>query len=293
MVAGLGTLAQTPIYQARTTLELQELNQNFLNFKTGDPTMEMPEFSPHAVVLTQVRILENTLRKRVLAKLPEAHWRPADIVPDRLAAWRKLLGLERLRPSQSRDKAIAYAAGHVTIQSAEGSRIVEIVADSPDAVVAEIIANTWATEYIDSNLEARLKTTQYTSQWLGKQIDGLRTNLETSEEIRNFAESSGLMFTDEKNNVSEEKLRQLQQELLKAQGELAAKQSLYETSLTASADALPEVLDDPALKEYRASMVRLRGQKAELSANLTRNTIRCSRSRSKSTNSGVISSRPG
>ncbi len=271
IIAGFGTLAQTPIYQARTTLELQGLNLNFLNLKSADPTIDMPDYSPDEVIQTQIRILEsNSLRKRVLAKLAQAAWEPSDIIPDRLASWRKLLGLERLRAKLSRDKAINYAAGHLAIQAAEGSRIIEIAVDSPDPAVAASVANTWAQEYIDQNLESRWKTTQYTSVWLTKQIEGLRTNLETSEaNLREFGQSSGLMFTDEKNSVSEEKLRALQQELLKAEAARAVKQSQYETSLTASADALPEVLDDPALKEYQASMVRLRGQKAELGASLT------------------------
>jgi polysaccharide biosynthesis transport protein len=270
-VALLYTLAQVPIYQADTTIELQGLNLNFLNLKSADPTTDMPDYSGDEVVRTQIKILEsNSLRKRVIAKVTEGPRQAPDTGRDPLASWRKMLGMNRLRAPLSHDASVAYAAGHTAIQAAEGSRIIEIVADSPDPSVAEAVANSWAQEYIDQNLESRWKTTQYTGEWLTKQIEGLRTNLESSESaLREFGLSSGLMFTEEKNSVSEEKLRQLQQELLKAEAERAVKQSQYEISLTASADALPEVLDDPALKEYQTALVRLHGQKAELSATLT------------------------
>src|SRR5438046_2018457 len=39
-IAGLVyTIPKTPVYQARTTLELQGLNENFLNIKNVDPTV--------------------------------------------------------------------------------------------------------------------------------------------------------------------------------------------------------------------------------------------------------------
>ncbi len=41
-------------------------------------------------------------------------------------------------------------------------------------------------------------------------------------------QASGLLFTSEKDNVAEEKLRQLQEELSKAQADRVASQSRYE-----------------------------------------------------------------
>ncbi len=70
-------------------------------------------------------------------------------------------------------------------------------------------------------------------------------------------------------NVAEEKLRQLQEELSKAQADRVTRQSKYELASTAPPDSLPEVLDDATLKEYQVKLTDLRRQLAELSSTLT------------------------
>ena len=73
----------------------------------------------------------------------------------------------------------------------------------------------------------------------------------------------------EKDNVAEEKLRQLQEELSKAQADRVTSQSKYELVSTASPESLPEVLDDATLKEYQVKLTDLRRQLAEISSSLT------------------------
>ena len=69
--------------------------------------------------------------------------------------------------------------------------------------------------------------------------------------------------------MAEEKLRQLQEELSRAQAERAARQSKYELASTAPPESLPEVLDDKTLEEYQVKLTDLRRQLAELSSSLT------------------------
>ena len=101
-------------------------------------------------------------------------------------------------------------------------------------------------------------------------MEDVRIKLEKSEdELQSYAQASGLLFTSEKDNVAEEKLRQLQEELSKAQADRVAKQSKYELASTAPPESLPEVLDDATLKEYQVKLTDLRRQLAELSSSLT------------------------
>ena len=81
--------------------------------------------------------------------------------------------------------------------------------------------------------------------------------------------ASGLLFTSEKDNIAEDKLRQLQEELSKAQADRVARQSKYELASTAPPESLPEVLDDKTLGEYQVKLTDLRRQLAELSSSLT------------------------
>jgi capsular exopolysaccharide synthesis family protein len=265
------TVSQTPVYQTRSTLELQSLNDNFLNMKQLDPTVDMPDYSSDAIVQTQIKILQsNSLLQRVVQKLSTGEAKPVIEGSDRLSAWRKMLGFTQLQPEAARQQALGYAAGHFTIRAPENTRILEIVTDSTDPRIAADFTNTLATEYIEQNLESRWKTTQHTGEWLTGQLEGLKVKLERSEdELQAYAQSADLMFTTDKESVAEEKLRQLQQELLRAESDRVVKQSKYEMSTTAPAEALPEVLDSAILKEYHSKLAELRRNLAAMESTLT------------------------
>lgn len=53
------------------------------------------------------------------------------------------------------------------------------------------------------------------------------------------------------------------------QADLASKRARYESASMAAPDALPEVLDDPSLREYQSKITELKRQLAELSSLLT------------------------
>lgn len=264
------TMQQTPIYQSKTTLELQAINDNFFGKNGSGPTMDLPDYSPEGVVQTQIKILQsNTLAKRVVQKVSSSENQSAE-PPNRMGAWKRVLGLPEEKPENAKEQAIDYATRHTVVKAADNTRIVEVTVDSPDRNIARDFANAMASEYIEQNLESRWKTTEHTGDWLTKQLEGLKVKLERSEdELQNYAATNGLMFTGERDSVSEDKLRQLQQELSKAESDRAIKQSRYELSQSAPPESLPEVLDDGGLKDYQSRLKELRRQYAELSSTLT------------------------
>src|SRR4051812_45036262 len=53
------TLPQQPIYQARTTLEVQQINDNFLNMKSVDPNAALQEYSSDAYIQTHIKVMQS------------------------------------------------------------------------------------------------------------------------------------------------------------------------------------------------------------------------------------------
>jgi succinoglycan biosynthesis transport protein ExoP len=270
-VAVLVTMQLTPIYEARTTLELLSLNGNFLNMKSSDPTVDLPEYSADEILRTQVRIIQsNSLMKRVIPKLQAEPDTAPEPESSRLLAWKRALRLRQPTREERREQAIHYASENWNVTVPEETRIIEISCDSPDRQVATDFANFLASEYVEQNLESRWEMTQHTGEWLTKQMQGLKQKLEVSEDaLQSYAQKNGLVFTGEKDSVAEDRLRQLQQELLRAQSDRVMKQSKYETSLTASAESLPEVLDDSSLRDFGGKLAELKRLRAELGATLT------------------------
>jgi capsular exopolysaccharide synthesis family protein len=286
LVAGLLlTLSQTPIYQARTALEIQDINENFLNIKQVTPVSDGNSYTALSDIQTQITLLQSeSLIRRVLAKLAAHPIKATDPratdpratdsrplgsgAPTRIAAWRKALNLPE--PKASDEASPGTAARNLKVKAIGETRIVEVLYDSTDPRVAADFANTLAQEFIDSNMEARWKMSEHTGEWLSRQLEDMRIKLERSEDgLQSYARRAGLMFTSntsgsEKTNVSEDKLRQLQEELSKAQGERITRQSRWELTKTSSPDALPDVLTDSSLRALQDKVTELRRQRAEL-----------------------------
>ena len=266
------TLPQTPIYQATASIEIQNLNQNFLNMRNVSPTADDGNSdAPGSDIQTQAKILQSeSLLERVVAKLDLGKEMSAGEGSGRLSAWRKALGLPQGKQASTREKILASVAKNLKITPVTNTRLVEIRYDSTDPLLAANFVNTLTTEFMQQNIESHWKTTQQTGEWLTRQMEDVRIKLEKSEDqLQSYAQASGLLFTSEKDNVAEEKLRELQEELSKAQADRVASQSKYELVSTASPESLPEVLDDATLTEYQSKLTDLHRQLAELSTSLT------------------------
>ncbi len=273
------TLPQTPIYQARASLEIQSINEDFLNMREMSPTANGGgSYPPQYDLQTQAKILQSeSVLERVIAKLHLEEKLLQEKDRGRLSAWRNALGLPAWKSDSPREEVLRLVTKNLKVSTEASTRLVEILYDSKDPQLAADFLNALTTEFIQQNIEARWKTTQQTGDWLTHQMEDVRIKLEKSEDqLQSYAHSTGLLFTSEKvgtqlieGNVAEDKLRQLQEELSKAHGERVTKQSVYELVSSAPPESLPEVLDDKTLEDYQVKLTDLRRQLAELSAALT------------------------
>ena len=278
-VAGiLFTLPQTPIYQSSTSLEVQGLNENFLNLENLNPTSSPSGYlDPSYEILTQVKVFQSrSLLQQTTDRLLKEKKTGYGTSTDRLAAWRKVL---HMAPKQAfdRNSAIGAAAGGINVKASGTTRIIEITSDSTDPQLAADFANTLVDEFIQKNLDDRLKTTERTSEWLTRQLDDLKIKLERSEDaLQSYALAVGLQFTasskgkdGDQENVASASVRLVQEELLKARADRMIAQSKYELLASSPPEALPQVLDDSSLREYESKLVDLKRQRAELSPSFT------------------------
>jgi len=266
------TLPQTPVYRARAVIEIQNVNEDFLNMRAVSPTaQDGGSAPPQTDIQTQIAILQSeSILTQVIDDLHLDKRLPAQQQESRLAAWRKALRLPEAKPDATEDTLLRQVAKNLDVNLQAKTRLVEVLYQSPDPALAAAVANDVTTAFIHQNFESHWKTTQQTGEWLTRQMEDVRIKLEQSEgQLQAYASAAGLLFTAEKDNVAEEKLRQLQQELSKAQADRMTKQSQYERVAAASPDSLPEVLDDATLQDDQVKLTDLRRQLADLSASLT------------------------
>ena len=270
ILAILITLPMTPVYTAKAWIEIQEANQNFMNMK------DVQQFSSDSGgymlmtdIQTNIRVLQSiSLLDRVVGKFKEKQAPGADgatPVGDRVSAWRRALNLPEDKPEDAREQALKMARSSMKVRAQGQTRIIEVTTDSTDKALAAEFVNVLATEFIDQNMESRWQQTQKTGEWLTRQMDEMKIKLEKSEDqLQEYARRSGLLFTDEKSSVSEERLKQLQQALSAATAERVAKQSRFEMAKNVSPESLPDVINDAGLRELQSKMTELQRQSAEM-----------------------------
>lgn len=270
------TLPQKPVYQARASLEIRDLNENFLNMRDVNPTTDDPgQSTAESDLQTQVKILQSdTVLEGVIAKLDLEKKLSQQKERGGLFTWVRAL---RSKPASPREETLRLVNKNLTVKTEVNTRLVDVYYDSTNPTLAADFVNTLTAEFIQQNVEARWKVTQQTGDWLNNEMAGVRSKLEASEDaLQEYAHSSGLLFTTEKvgtqlleDNVDQEKLRELQEELSAAHGERVTKQSMYEMASTAPPESLPQVLDDKTLGQYEVKLIDLRRELADLSSSLT------------------------
>jgi capsular exopolysaccharide synthesis family protein len=269
----LYTMPQTPLYRARTVIEIQNINNDFLNTRSVNPTADDASSSMLTDVLTQMKILQSEgLIDRVIKKLKEEDKLPKiQNTGGRFAPFRKLLNLPEPKNVDTDYLMEQQALRSLSVHQSLQTRIVEVLYVSPDPKFAATFVNTLTAEYVDSNMEARWKMSEKTTEWLTGQLDEMKIKLERSEgELQAYAERSGLLFmtpasgSSDKTNVSEDKLRQLQEELSRASSDRATAQSRYEIAKSAPPESLGEVLGDSSLRDLQDKLTDLKRQEAEL-----------------------------
>jgi polysaccharide biosynthesis transport protein len=261
------SLIQTPIYRVRTSLEIQ--GTNFLDSK-GTTDSSGSYVTPESYVETQVKLLqsesllEDVIDKLKLQERPTTGWRAI--------AWRvrHIFESSKASPLPEKEKMIRQIERNLTVRTSGNSRLLEVTYESPDPKLAADFANTLVSEFIELTQEERWKSAQGTAEWLTKHLDQMKAQLEQSEtQLQDYARTSGLSVTSEKENLAESQLKELQDELSKAEADRIASQAKSEAAKTKPADSLPEILEDPTMREYRQRLTDLERQYAELSATLT------------------------
>lgn len=262
-MAALMTLVRTPLYRARTAIRLEGLNNGYPNLGDILPFSTIAANTPgEAYLQNELKILQSeTLAKRVAARLGlQTVQSPRHRLGNLLARFE--MGR---RPPSAEDLRIKAVQQSLTIRSSLKSQVVEVFFDSPDPVLAARAANTVVSEYVAINREARVQRAQDTTEWLAGQTAELKAKLDRgNDELQAFARSSGLLYAANQSSLTEQRVRETQEQLSKAHAERAERQSRYQAAISNSPESLPSTADSGLLREYEGTRAALQRELAQL-----------------------------
>jgi succinoglycan biosynthesis transport protein ExoP len=263
------TVWRLPVYRARTSLDIQNLNDNFLNRGEVALTSDGRDSSEESRVQTQIKLLQSdTLRKRTVKRIRAAG--AAESIPrnDLFSQWKRMLHLP-IGDQLPEEELLQYTAKHVTVKPLGVTRLVEVTCDSYDPKFSADFCNTLTSEFSAQDRDVRMIDAQKTSEYLSRQLLDVREGVAAAEKKLEAATGHDGMILQTGGTVAEQRLHDLQAELMKAQADRIEKESQYDNSLSAAPDSLPIVLDSAAYRDQQTRLADLRHQVATLVPPLT------------------------
>jgi polysaccharide biosynthesis transport protein len=270
LIGLLVTLPTEPLYRAHTTLDVQGVNESFMNMHAVDQRATPGEQTAESFLQTQIKLLESeSMIARVLNKVSQEAAAEPEMPQDLISLWRQRLGWG-VPEQESMEAMVRDVAKSVKVKPMGRTRLVEITCESTSASLSAAFCNTLASEFIKNDLEVRSETAQKTGEYLSQQLQDVRKNLESKERLlQSYAQETTLLASGDKEGIAQEKLRQLQTELSQAQADRIVKQSTYELVASATPDSLPPVLDSGTLHDYQVKLSDLKQQYADISTSFT------------------------
>jgi succinoglycan biosynthesis transport protein ExoP len=269
-VGWLITYLQPPLYEARTSLEIQNLNDAFLNLKQFMPVNDGDGPSnTYGDVQTQIKLLQSDSVVYPVIDRALASFQSQKVDHPESSRLKTMLGMAPT-PGGYAESESRRLYDNLKVRAVGQTRIVEVTATSTSPQLAADFLNQLCTQYIDLSSKARNDMGLHTSQSLSRLLDAERLKVRQSEDaLQNYARTTGLIFTSAKKSIAEEKLGKLDDELAKAEEARIQAEARYQNTKEVSPEGLPDDLSHGSLGEYKGKLADLRRQVAELSATYT------------------------
>jgi exopolysaccharide transport family protein len=236
-VVAIATLRMTPVYEASGSVAVNKPDQGLLNFKDS-PTVNVDYYDPTDLD-TEVRVLQSdqlallVIRQLNLDKRPEFGGSPATKPTNTLT-------VDPLQSDSTQtSELLGGFKGGLHVAAIPNSRIIEIHYRSTDPQTAASIVNTLANVYVEQNFKTKFESTMQTADWLSKQLVDLQMKVESSQEkLVRYQKAHDILGLDEKQNITTQKLDELNKELTSAESDRMSKESLYKLAQSGNIEAL-------------------------------------------------------
>jgi receptor protein-tyrosine kinase len=184
-VAALGMLAaalisalQPRLYRSQASIQIQGINENFLNLRDVFPTAA-PSADNAVYVQTQAEMLQqDSLLELVVEKL---HLQDRPEYQGSAGFW----SAPRRPAGESASASVRTAAEelkrNIQVAASRTSSIIRIVAQARDPHLAALLANTLAQTFIEQNIEARQRSAQQTYASLSRDLAEIRKKVLRSQ----------------------------------------------------------------------------------------------------------------
>lgn len=255
--AAIVSLQMTPIYDAAARISIDSQPSNLLSFKDSP----MQPVGADQGMETQARILQlDSLASDVIQKLH------LDQNKDFARPLPANKGTSARDVLIRQDRLLTSFRKNLHVQVVPNTTLIEVKFSNKNPQLSAQIANEVVSTFIERNIRARYDSTMSAADWLSKQLATLKVTVESAQlKLVEYQRTHGIFGVDDKQNITVERLSDLNRELTTAQADRILKNSIYQTAKNSRGEAATAVLQDPLLSSLRQQQADLQAQRAQLS----------------------------
>jgi len=243
-IVSIATFRMKPVYIATSRIEIDRENSNILPFQgmdSYDYLMDLENYiETQSKILTSETLALQTIRNGGLAGHPD--FASADGPSEAITSGNLA--------NQKRPPELGVFLGSLSVRRVPNSRLMDVSFESTDPQIAAHVVNAHIENYIEQNFRSRYEATAQASTWLADQLNELKIKVEKSEDARITYERQNQIWTlDDKQNITTQRLSDINKELTEAQSDRMKKEELYEFAKSGDANAVPQLRDNEVLQD--------------------------------------------
>src|SRR5215831_7105208 len=242
-IVSIATFRMQPIYTATARIEIDRENSNFLPFQGADSYDYMSDLDNYietqSKVLTSETLALQTIRNSGLIPHSDIPGAPVSdaITSGSLANHR--------RPPE-----LGAFLGSLMVRRVPQSRLLDVSFESSNPDLAAQILNAHINNFMEQNVRSKYQATANATAWLTDQLSELKVKVQNSEDARLAYERQHQIWQlDDRQNITTQRLSDLNKELTDAQNDRMRKEALYEFAKAGNIDAVPQLRENSMLQE--------------------------------------------
>jgi succinoglycan biosynthesis transport protein ExoP len=242
-IVTIATFRMQAVYVATARIEIDRENGNILPFQgmeSYDYMMDLENYiETQSKILTSETLALQTIRSSSLGARPEY------ASPNGPSEALAIGSLE----NQKRPPELGAFLGSLSVKRVANSRLMDVSFESTDPQFAARIVNEHIKNFQDQNIKSRFDETTRATTWLHDELDDLKIKVQESEDKRIAYERKNQIWTlDDKQNITTQRLSDINKSLTDAQQERMKKESLYQFAKAGDIADVPQLRENPTLQ---------------------------------------------
>jgi len=246
------TFSLSPIYEPVARIEVDPPGKQF-SLEGGAAGSDSEYLETQAQNLKSDTLAMDVIHRLHLDQSPEM------VAPSNTETKPGDLTLYQLSPGEY--SALHSFRANLKVKRDTASRLISVSFSSYDAKMAALVTNTVVAAFIDDTYRDQHDAIMKSSEWLGRQLDDIRTRMEQSNHsLADFQKSIGVADVDTNKSTFTERMTELNRQLTLAQADRIQLEALLTSVKAGSPDVLPEVRNNPVVQQLSTRLAELRGE---------------------------------